>query len=704
MKKIFYILASAIVALGAVACQNEVDENITPGTQNDVVSFTVSFDDNTRIALGGVENGEASFVFEGNETLYLDYNMNTFEFTNTTENPYTFTGEGEGLSEIVKKDNLTITNKTGADLQSASMAYKTFGEAAYFRFYGSINGDVTLSLNNYVIHCTTGADDVTLYCDKYDGGDDIAPESLVLPANGEYWINLENAYLSEINVSYEINGTTVKSATLDAKVNGAYGFKIFNLGTLSTDMTIANVAALIEKAEAGSTITLPAGATITGSEILTIDKNITIDGNGATLSSTAGRAINVSGEGVEVAISNLNIECTGERGVNVIQNAKSVTLTDVNITAANYAVNVASSAAGAVVVINGGEYNGLNVVNVGGTATVTIDNATINCNDNNSSESYSAIAINSNAENATITATNCTFNISGDSHIASNSGTNCSITLSPEGEVVENVAAINYGDYAYVFSTLAEAVEYANEKDNSATIVLLRDAEIAQVGTFKIDLNGCTLTAAEGYELTIEGTTVTVKALPTIVVDGTNFVSNTIKLYVWEVSSGTQINGEWPGNDVNKVDNKFTFTIPAQYIGKEIGYIVGLGSDDKKSTDQLITPAYNTTYTFTEPTEYHNGWYIVGSQSHFEDMPAEWTPNNGIKVMYNWATNENYVIVTTKVDNAEFKLTKGTWDEQYGGTLAALVAQSNDNIKMGAKGTYKLVIDYSGKKITATAQ
>jgi len=232
MKKIFYFIASAIVALGAVACQNEVDENITPGTQNDVVSFTVSFDDNTRIALGGVENGEASFVFEGNETLYLDYNMNIFEFTNTPENPYTFTGEGEGLSEIVNNYSVTITNKTGDDLQVASWRYDTFGEAAYFKFQNKIDGDVTLSLSNYVIHCTTGADAVTLYCDYYDGGDDIAPESLVLPANGEYWINLENAYASEINVSYKINDETVKEATLDAKVNGNWGFKIFNLGYL----------------------------------------------------------------------------------------------------------------------------------------------------------------------------------------------------------------------------------------------------------------------------------------------------------------------------------------------------------------------------------------------------------------------------------------------------------------------------------------
>lgn len=233
MKKIFYFIASAIVALGAVACQNEVDENITPGTQNDVVSFTVSFDDNTRIALGTVENGEANFEFEANETLYLNYNNEkTFEFTNTPENRNTFTGTGDGLSEIFNNNYyVTISNKE--DLLSPSDMHTTFGKAAYFKFQGNINGVVTLSLSNYVIHCATGADEVTLYCNSYKAAAYMAaPESLVLPANGEYWINLKHAYTDVINVSYEINDETVKSAELDAMVNDAYGFKIFNLGYL----------------------------------------------------------------------------------------------------------------------------------------------------------------------------------------------------------------------------------------------------------------------------------------------------------------------------------------------------------------------------------------------------------------------------------------------------------------------------------------
>ena len=685
MKNIFYILASAIVALGAVACQNEVDENINPNTQNDVVSFTVSFDDNTRIALGTVENGEASFVFEGNETLYLDYNSNTFEFTNTPENRNTFTGEGEGLSEIFNNNYyVTITNNTGADLQLASRAYETFGEAAYFRFYGSINGDVTLSLNNYVIHCTTGADDVTLYCDYYDGGDDTAPESLELDANGEYWINLENAYANEINVSYKINDTTVKEATLNAKVNNAYGYKIFNLGTLSTDMTIANVAALIEKDEPGSTITLPAGATITGSDILTIDKNITIDGNGATFSSTAGRAINVSGEGVDVAISNLNIECTGERGVNVIQNAQSVTLTDVNITAANYAVNVAGSAGDVTVTISNSTITGLNAVNVAGVgATVTVDNCTINCEDNNPDEGYSPISLNKDGVNGTITVTNSTINITGeyaeDTTEGSNAAKGGTVTINNSTENVSiEVCYIQYGDYYYAFTSVANAIEYANEKDNSATIVLLRDAEIAQEGTFKIDVNDFTLTPAEGFKI-----------------ESIDEENNTVTVVTWNpVASVEDVEYENLADALTAAGTTKVITLLADATNVATACVINANGHALTTGDGFLAlKNYNNA----------NGYFDVVAVTKATDCAIPGTHNN-------WDTTANgvYIINGTSLRvapnvamdaNNEFKFYLLNWDRAKGATTANAITVNSKltaggtNIKVGTKGTYDLYLN-----------
>ena len=88
----------------------------------------------------------------------------------------------------------------------------------------------------------------------------------------------------------------------------------------------------------------------TASQIITIDKAITLDGNGHTLTSTAARAINVSGAD-GATIKNLTVTTTGERAINVIQNATNLTLDNVTATAANYAVNLAGSAANAKVTV-----------------------------------------------------------------------------------------------------------------------------------------------------------------------------------------------------------------------------------------------------------------------------------------------------------------------------------------------------------------
>ncbi len=512
MKKIFYILASAIVALGAVACQNEVDENINPNDTKEI-TFNVSFDESTRIA-GTVADGKATFTFDGKgingngesvaDSLYVGYSNFDGEgyvtkraaLTNTDTDPLTFTADQENmniLNELVGVDNVYAVNRNNEAVDSELGASGLLFRSEIFEVVAGEN-NITLSLACPALYFTVPAETtVTLTAGSFEKEF----------TEGNHWVAISpNIFNKTIAISYSIGGVVVKEKTLTGLTN-----KVYNLGTLNAAFTVQSIANLIAEAEAGSTITLPAGATITGSEILTIDKNITIDGNGATLSSTAGRAINVSGEGVEVAISNLNIECTGERGVNVIQNADRVTLTDVNITAANYAVNVAGSAGDVTVTISNSTITGLNAVNVAGAgATVTVDNCTINCEDNNANEGYSPISLNKDGVNGTITVTNSTINITGeyaeDTTEGSNAAKGGTVTINGSTENVSiEVCYIQYGDYYYAFTSVADAIEYANEKDNSATIVLLRDAEIAQEGTFKIDVNDFTLTPAEGFKI-----------------------------------------------------------------------------------------------------------------------------------------------------------------------------------------------------------
>ena len=68
----------------------------------------------------------------------------------------------------------------------------------------------------------------------------------------------------------------------------------------------------------------------------------------------------------------------GQRAINVIQKSVNLTIDKVTATAANYAVNVASSSVGSTIAINNSDITGLNAVNIAGKNTnVTIENTNI---------------------------------------------------------------------------------------------------------------------------------------------------------------------------------------------------------------------------------------------------------------------------------------------------------------------------------------
>lgn len=73
MKKLFYILVSAIVALGAVACNNEFDENIEANTTCEGVSFTVALDEEaSRVIIGDREEGTHTIYFSSEDVIYAE--------------------------------------------------------------------------------------------------------------------------------------------------------------------------------------------------------------------------------------------------------------------------------------------------------------------------------------------------------------------------------------------------------------------------------------------------------------------------------------------------------------------------------------------------------------------------------------------------------------------------------------------------------
>lgn len=103
MKKIFRILTIAALALGAVACDNTIDDNLSPEQNGESVSITVSIAEPTRVALGEAVDGKLPLVFELNDQLCVSDKWggygddSDFWFTCTAadveNNTYTFTCE-----------------------------------------------------------------------------------------------------------------------------------------------------------------------------------------------------------------------------------------------------------------------------------------------------------------------------------------------------------------------------------------------------------------------------------------------------------------------------------------------------------------------------------------------------------------------------------------------------------------------------------
>ena len=357
-----------------------------------------------------------------------------------------------------------------------------------------------------------------------NNGTDAAEGTVITITGGSITAGGDSLAYSNLTYTGEINVSSTTTVVGEVKIHVAV---VLYEGASEFYACYTLQEAIDKAAETPDTATVKLIKDITMSEILVINAPITLDGNGKTLTSTAARAINVSGAN-GVVIKDLIINASGERAVNVIQNATNVVLDNVTATAANYAVNVATSAPNAVLTIKNSTINGLNAVNVASAGTnVTITDSTINCNDANTTagESYAALCLNKAAVGGSIIATNTTVNVTAgsDSEKGRNGAEDGTVIINGSTEgVTVTVAVITYpgSDYYYGFKTLAEAIEFAKAGD---TITLIRDivltetVEIPAGKTVTLDLNGKTVTAPAGAICAIKNEgTLTVKGDGTI--------------------------------------------------------------------------------------------------------------------------------------------------------------------------------------------
>lgn len=350
MKKIFYILVSAIVALGAVACNNEIDENIEANNGGGV-SFTVALDDEaSRIIIGerDAENKHTISFVEGDVIYAENGSLKPFEFVCDKDNTTFYCNEpnadGKLPAEMVGQKLNFYTNKVAQAWKGANGINLKANGVTF-----NNNGDViTLSLGSPVLAFTSPYD-VVLKMSRpafLTESNQYVDEMSFAAQEGTTYVPFLDAGL--VTFSYSINGETIKTIEKDFET------KVYNIGNLTLAVAQVNgvnyteLSKAIEKVDDGGTITLvadyyveeetPAAVEIPAGKTVNLDlggykftmvganaiKNFGILNitNGA-IESTTNYAINAQ-EGSETTIE--GVEVTGglylSKGIMTVKNGK----------------------------------------------------------------------------------------------------------------------------------------------------------------------------------------------------------------------------------------------------------------------------------------------------------------------------------------------------------------------------------------------
>ena len=245
---------------------------------------------------------------------------------------------------------------------------------------------------------------------------------------------------------------------------------------------------------------------LTAEEVILVNTTnpVVINGNSKTFYTSVNRAIRVAKSKANLTINDLNIVSSAVmiypsdvRGISIdaslteVQmtlNNCSIDFTDKTTNDWTYAVNVSGSGTGHKVTVNGGTYEGANVVNAHGAKnTIVVKNATLNSLYPNSDLYYGACIWVLQNQESSVYAEGNTFN--GSNAMAFNLGSG---TALEEKNNIDNTKFLYNGTY-YVAS--AQRLQEAVDSTKS-------DIKIEFIG----DLNGdVTIIQKQGVKITIDG-------------------------------------------------------------------------------------------------------------------------------------------------------------------------------------------------------
>ena len=556
---------------------------------------------------------------------------------------------------------------------------------------------------------------------------------VVRKATGAYKLTVESGTYTALNSNPAVTFTTGDDGTFVAPTSPATADLADGISTFGFEAKIGTVyhttfVNAYAAAAAGDVITLLKDQNF--SEIITLDKAITLDGGNYKLTSTAGRAINVDCAG-EVTIKNLTIVgSTGcERGINIIEQAGITNIENVTISGqSHYAVHMATSAGAATVNVKNSNLTGYGAFVVYGKGSVnTIENSTlvgINTYDDNGSNNFGTIV--ADVENTTITVTggNITAKAeegkAGMAIFTGKNGNNANVTLN---STLALEGAAKYIGILNETTTLKVKAEYAtaiqaegfatSDPDNG--LVKVEGVAVAKIGETKYATLAKAITAAQANDvivlladitenvtvsknLTIDGDefaytgTMTISNGKTVTVQNVNFVKGCI-----DKAKGTSGNLTVKNCNFDGVDNTIAYAVTMRG-----GNSVTIEGGEVKNYDygMLYVPSAvsNVTVKDTEVDGVNYGVHVAyGSKVNIENVTMT---NMAYGIM-----TQNYGAKTITIKNSSISGTNPIYVWERNTTVVDTFKFEGDNTlsTLTSSAQAKLVLAATDATLTAPA-
>ena len=417
-------------------------------------------------------------------------------------------------------------------------------------------------------------------------------------ATGNSTVTLTNgSVLDARNGGFTYGDNTALSVDEPSKIIGKNGVEVQLPVARINGKNYSTLQDAIEAAESGATIELLAD--VEASDVIMLGKSVSINGNNHKVTSSASRVFRLTTSNTEVTLNDVNMVSSAKvvypndiRGISIDANLQAVEMTlnncSVDFTDASacdwtYAVNVSGNGTGHIVTVNGGIYEGANVINANGANnTIVVKDATLTSLYPNNDQYYGACIWVLQNQGSTVEATGNTFN--GANAVAFNVGVGTSVTESNNDDntklYISSLKGQGTAESPYLINNVDELV-FFRDHVNAGETKYNAEGKYVALGA-NIDLAGIdwSVNIGDDCNATFDG-----------IFDGKNFtISNltaTETAKKADVYICTGLFGAIYGNAVVKNLTLENVTIDAPYAGNNVAAVVGFAYNAEGSIENV---------------------------------------------------------------------------------------------------------------------